>query len=149
MGTGFHRICLIVYQHDKEIDFTDSMVDMKDARCLKSRQFNHKDFFSGFLSSRGANLVSLKFFQCDHDRTVKSTFHDYFQCHEPIYKYIWPKMFLPKQKLRIPSDEPFNLYLEKYEDRKNLAERTFMEDFRVIFFHKSFLPMFLTKNIFL
>ncbi|MES1902061.1 MAG: 39S ribosomal protein L38, mitochondrial, partial [Paramarteilia canceri] len=44
--------------------------------------------------------------------------------------YIWPKMHIPDQtKFPENKDDPFNYYLEKYEDRKAMAERLFLQDF--------------------
>ncbi|MEN2497794.1 MAG: 39S ribosomal protein L38, mitochondrial [Marteilia pararefringens] len=78
----------------------------------------------------------MNFFQCDHDKSVRAVLHNYFDLPEPHYKYKWPAHYVPKQTKKLPHYDPeyitesFNLYLERYEDKKHLAERTFLELFK-------------------
>lgn len=117
-GTGYHRHIFILYKQDKKVDFSENQV--KDAAKLEQRTFNTFDFYKkhqDYLTPAG-----LSFFQANWDNSVTDFFHDVLNTKEPVYDYDYPEAYI-KDQVAFPLKEPFNLYLDKYSDPKDVNKR--------------------------
>lgn len=66
--------------------------------------------------------AGLSFFQANWDDTLTSFFHNVLKTKEPIYDYDYPEAFL-KEQVQFPKKMPFNLYLDRYNDPKEVNKR--------------------------
>ncbi|XP_046734605.1 39S ribosomal protein L38, mitochondrial [Diprion similis] len=115
-GTGYHRYIFILYKQDKKLDFS---AFRKEQPCLdlKERNWNTYNFYKDhqdFLTPAG-----LSFFQADWDSSVKDFFHNTLGTEEPTFEYNFPQPHIAKQRW-FPLRMPFNLYMDKYRDPKQI-----------------------------
>lgn len=83
-GTGYHRMVFLLFQQEKEIDFTE---EKRETPCLHlcDRDFSTFDFYRRHEDC--LTPVSLRFFQCKWDDSVRETFHNLLQMPEPVYEF--------------------------------------------------------------
>ena len=94
---------------------------------LEKRTFRTFDFFQKLCSD--LRPVGLAFFQVSRDASVKDTFHNILgrrvHCSRSsvMDEFLWMKepRYLPPQEFSVEAT-PFNTYLEKYRDRKDVNE---------------------------
>ncbi|XP_070491328.1 large ribosomal subunit protein mL38 [Chironomus tepperi] len=117
-GTGHHRYIFVLYKQDKKLDLSSMKVtDLKD---LEKRTFSTFDFYKKHEDS--ITPSGLAFFQAKWDESVRDVFHKEFNMKQPIFEYDFPKAYLNYQK-QFPLKQPFNLYLDRYADPKDVNKR--------------------------
>ncbi|KAG8233227.1 hypothetical protein J437_LFUL012432 [Ladona fulva] len=117
-GVGFQRFVFILYKQEGKIDY-DSYNKKIPCRLLAERNFKTKDFYrkhQDVLTPAG-----LAFFQSDWDPSLTDFFHNVLEMKEPTYEYDFPKPYI-KPQVWYPIRQPFNLYLDKYRDEKEIAK---------------------------
>lgn len=117
-GTGYHRYVFILYQQEKKIDLNSYKVS--EPFNLEKRTFKNFDFYKTHQDSM--TPAGLAFFQADWDNTLKDVYHHKLNMKEPIYEYDFPEHILQEQK-HFPIKQPFNLYLDRYMDPKDVNKR--------------------------
>lgn len=117
-GTGFHRYIFVLYKQDGKMDYSSLK---KEAPCLslKERTFHTYDFYKERQDK--ITPAGLAFFQADWDYSLTDFYHDVLQMDEPVYEYDFLKPYHPPQKW-FPLKQPFNLYLDRYRDPKQIAK---------------------------
>lgn len=63
--------------------------------------------------------AGLAFFQSDWDASLPKFYHEVLGMKEPIFEYDFPKPYVREQEW-FPIRQPFNLYLDKYRDEKEV-----------------------------
>nr|XP_039271418.1 39S ribosomal protein L38, mitochondrial-like [Styela clava] len=83
-GTGYQRMIFVLFEQSDKIDFIS---EQREAPCtlLRERDFSTFEFYNKH--SAQITPVSLRFFQCKWDFTVKNTFHHVLKMKEPVYEY--------------------------------------------------------------
>ncbi|KZC04668.1 PREDICTED: 39S ribosomal protein L38, mitochondrial [Dufourea novaeangliae] len=117
-GVGYYRYIFMLYKQNQPLDYTKYK---KPYPCL---QLNKRDWNTlNFYREHQENLTpaGLAFFQSDWDPTVKKFYHSSLNTEEPIFQYDFPKPYI-KPQTWFPLKEPFNLYLDKYRDPKEISK---------------------------
>ncbi|XP_049868053.1 39S ribosomal protein L38, mitochondrial [Pectinophora gossypiella] len=114
-GTGYHRYVYVLYKQNARVSYDLPKVTASsplDDRTFVTREWykNHQDEITP---------IGLAFFQCDWDHTVKDFFHNVLQTKEPVYEYDFPAPYIRPQEW-FPRRKPFNLYMDKYRDPKQI-----------------------------
>ncbi|ESO03627.1 hypothetical protein HELRODRAFT_80148, partial [Helobdella robusta] len=121
MGTGYHRNVFILFKQNNVDDFKSvNRVSSDDgAKRLEQRQFSTSKFFK----THEKNLIphSLAFFQSQWDESVRKYYRENLDMGEPVYEYNHPTAYHPPAK-KYPHNEPFNVYLDRYRDKKDINE---------------------------
>ncbi|CAG9864449.1 unnamed protein product [Phyllotreta striolata] len=115
-GTGYHRMIFVLYKQDKKLDFSSFK---REGKCLNltDRTFSTYDFYKNLQDS--ITPAGLAFYQSDWDKSLKQFFHNTLNMKEPIFEYDFPPPYIKKQ-VWYPLREPFNIYLDKYRDPKEI-----------------------------
>uniref|UniRef100_A0A8C5KAD4 Large ribosomal subunit protein mL38 n=1 Tax=Jaculus jaculus TaxID=51337 RepID=A0A8C5KAD4_JACJA len=110
-GSGFHRFAFLLFKQDKPINFSE---DTRPSPCyqLAQRTFHTFDFYKKH--QEAMTPVGLAFFQCRWDDSVTRTFHQLLDMREPVFEFVRPPTYHPKQK-RFPHRQPLR-YLDRYRD---------------------------------
>ncbi|EEZ99758.1 large ribosomal subunit protein mL38 [Tribolium castaneum] len=121
-GTGYHRHIFILYKQEKKLDFSDFK---KPGKCLnlEDRTFSTLDFYR----ERQDDLTpgGLAFFQADWDRSLTDFYHNTLNVKEPIFEYDFPGPYIRPQEW-FAKRRPFNLYMDKYRDPKQINKEFLM-----------------------
>lgn len=121
-GTGYHRYIFVLYKQDKKIDLKDYKIEKEfdlEMRTFSTFEFykKHQDFITP---------AGLSFFQADWDESLKEFYHEKLNLKQPIYEYDFPENIL-KEQVHYPIKQPFNLYLDRYMDPKDVNQRFLVE----------------------
>ncbi|KAM5216613.1 large ribosomal subunit protein mL38 [Hipposideros larvatus] len=110
-GSGFHRFVFLLFKQDKPIDFSG---DTRPSPCyqLAQRTFRTFDFYKKH--QEAMTPAGLAFFQCRWDDSVTHVFHQLLDMREPVFEFVRPPPYHPKQK-RFPHRQPLR-YLDRYRD---------------------------------
>eukprot|EP00069_Balaena_mysticetus_P021753 bmy_13799T0 len=110
-GSGFHRFAFLLFKQDKPIDFSE---DTRPSPCyqLAQRTFHTFDFYKKHQDAM--TPAGLAFFQCRWDDSVTHIFHQLLDMREPVFEFVRPPPYHPKQK-RFPHRQPLR-YLDRYRD---------------------------------
>ncbi|XP_025715550.1 large ribosomal subunit protein mL38 isoform X1 [Callorhinus ursinus] len=110
-GSGFHRFAFLLFKQDKPIDFSG---DTRPSPCyqLAQRTFHTFDFYKKH--QEAMTPAGLAFFQCRWDDSVTRIFHQLLDMREPVFEFVRPPSYHPKQK-RFPHRQPLR-YLDRYRD---------------------------------
>ncbi|XP_069689575.1 large ribosomal subunit protein mL38 [Periplaneta americana] len=127
-GTGYHRLVFILYKQDKKMDYSKLK---KEGPCLKleDRTFLTLEFYrerQDYITPAG-----LAFFQCDWDHTTTDFFHNTLDMEEPVFEYDFPPPYIRPQKW-FPLKQPFNLYMDKYRDPKQVTKEYLMKKLKKV-----------------
>lgn len=138
-GTGFHRFIFVLYKQVKKLNLAEYQV--KESEGMETRTFSTYEFYK-----QNQELITpagIGFFQTKYDDSVRDVFHnklsELFQWNlktiflmynfeyfidkkQPIFEYDFPEAYLKYQKL-FPKKQPFNLYLDRYADPKDVNKR--------------------------
>lgn len=127
-GTGYHRFVFILYKQDKRMDYTQLK---KEGPCLQleERTFRTLDFYRE--RQEDITPAGLAFFQSDWDMSVSDFFHNTLNMEEPIYEYDFPEPYIRPQKW-FPLRQPFNLYMDKYRDPKQVTKEYLMKKLKKV-----------------
>ncbi|THD21918.1 Mitochondrial ribosomal protein L38 [Fasciola hepatica] len=153
VGTGFHRYIFVLYrQNNGSIDFQSIKRNEIIKDLGKERAFNSLDFYHTFQSE--LTPVGLRFFQSCWDESVRLFYRNSLGAPEPIFELDWPSPQLPPQsrfplanswcrarrhphglplireRYGVHSDVSFDVYLDRYRDRKDLQEELVRERLR-------------------
>lgn len=149
-GTGYHRYVFILYrQNHGAVDLRELKLGVSNGEFLSQRHFNTLDFYRRFESE--LTPTGLAFFQSSWDNSVRSYYREVLHAPEPIFELEWPDPSVPPQERypvadswnkprRHPHGIPlvrerygahtnvsFDVYLDRYRDRKELAEELIRE----------------------
>ncbi|XP_039440149.1 39S ribosomal protein L38, mitochondrial [Culex pipiens pallens] len=118
-GTGFHRHVFVLYKQEKKLDFGEYAVGEQDRTDLAKRTFQTVEFYRRFQDE--ITPAGLAFFQADWDQSLVGFYHDVLKRKHPVYEYDFPAPYLRDQEW-FPLRRPFNLYMDKYRDPKQVAK---------------------------
>jgi large subunit ribosomal protein L38 len=116
-GTGYHRHIFILYKQDKKIDFSSYKVNK--INDLEGRTFTTFDFYKTYQDV--ITPAGLSFFQSSWEKSLTDVYHKVLDIKEPKYEYDFAKPYIRDQTW-FPLRQPFNLYLDKYRDPKEIAK---------------------------
>ncbi|OQV23586.1 39S ribosomal protein L38, mitochondrial [Hypsibius exemplaris] len=125
-GTGFHRYCFVLYHQSKRMDFSDFKPNSKS---LRSRTFRTPEFYRGFQDE--LTPASMAFFLAEWDDSVTKCFHKTLDQSEPAFSYEHKPIYHTPQR-KYPQTQPFNLYLDRYRDKKDIAEEMMKKRFKTM-----------------
>lgn len=117
-GVGYYRYIFVLYKQKKRLDYTEYK-KIKPCLQLKERDWNTLEFYRKHQDD--LTPAGLAFFQSDWDRTTKEFYHSSLDTREPIFQYDFPKAYI-KPQTWFPKKQPFNLYLDKYRDPKEIMK---------------------------
>ncbi|KAL4711660.1 hypothetical protein ACJJTC_003061 [Scirpophaga incertulas] len=115
-GTGFHRYVFVLYKQDGKMDYDIPRVS---AVSLDERTFVTRDWYKKYQET--ITPAGLAFYQSDWDETVTNFFHKLLSTKEPVYEYDFPAPYIRPQEW-FPRRKPFNLYMDKYRDPKQIKK---------------------------
>ncbi|KAG7211101.1 hypothetical protein KM043_010431 [Ampulex compressa] len=122
-GVGYYRYIFVLYKQNGRIDYT---CYKKTQPCLEleERDWNTLEFYRKHQDC--LTPAGLVFFQADWDPSVTHFYHDTLQMKEPRFRYDFPKPYIRRQEW-FPLKQPFNLYLDKYRDPKEINKEFFLK----------------------
>ncbi|XP_042305208.1 39S ribosomal protein L38, mitochondrial isoform X2 [Sceloporus undulatus] len=115
-GTGYHRYVFLLFKQLQTVDFTED-VRPKPCHSLKMRTFKTFDFYKKHQSNM--TPAGLSFFQCHWDGSVTQVFHYLLNMKEPVFEFVRPPKYHPRQK-KFPHLQPLR-YLDRYRDSDELT----------------------------
>ncbi|XP_056020922.1 39S ribosomal protein L38, mitochondrial-like isoform X3 [Ostrea edulis] len=127
-GTGFHRYVFVLFKQEQTIDFSDDRLTSNTC-SLKERTFKTFDFYEKHQDHLTPAGVS--FFQSEHDESIRELFWNKLGMQEPSFEFVFPASYHPKQK-KFPHNKPFNLYLDRYRDTKDINEEVLREKLKSV-----------------
>ncbi|XP_064598797.1 large ribosomal subunit protein mL38-like [Liolophura sinensis] len=127
-GTGFHRYVFILFQQERKLDFS-SEKRSENSTCLRERTFQTLEFYRQHQEQLTPS--GLAFFQAEWDESVTDVFRNVLGMGEPSFEFVHPPVYHPKQ-VKYPHKQPFNLYLDRYRDVKDLREEVLREKLKMI-----------------
>ncbi|XP_072755355.1 large ribosomal subunit protein mL38 [Anoplolepis gracilipes] len=127
-GIGYCRYIFILYKQDCHIDFSEYK-RTKPCLNLKERNWKMLKFYRKHQDQM--TPAGLAFFQSDWDPSLKEFYYDALQMEMPIFRYDFPKPYIKKQ-IWFPLKEPFNLYLDKYRDPKQIKKEFLLRKLRKV-----------------
>lgn len=117
-GIGYCRYIFVLYKQDCHIDFSEYK-KTKPCLNLKERDWKTLEFYRKHQDQM--TPAGLAFFQSDWDSSLKEFYYNTLNTKMPIFRYDFPKPYIKKQKW-FPLRQPFNLYLDKYRDPKQITK---------------------------
>jgi hypothetical protein len=117
-GTGYHRHVFVLYKQDKKLDLQD--LKLKDSADLEARTFSTFEFYRKHQDDM--TPAGLSFFQANWDDSLTDFYHNVLNMKEPIFDYDYPEAFI-NNPVQFPHRQPFNLYLDKYSNPKDVNKR--------------------------
>ncbi|GBN48578.1 39S ribosomal protein L38, mitochondrial [Araneus ventricosus] len=136
-GSGYHRLVFVLYKQKKKLDLS-SMKKPAPCLSLKERTFKTFDFYKehqDFLTPAG-----LAFYQCTWDESLTDFFHNVLNMQEPVFEYIEKPLYYRPQ-VHFPHLEPFNKYLDRYRDPKEIKKEVLLKRLKTIEPFKEEPPM--------
>ncbi|KAK3085551.1 hypothetical protein FSP39_005213 [Pinctada imbricata] len=127
-GTGAHRYVFILFKQNEKIDFTS---EKRPDNCisLDQRTFQTAEFYKHYEDD--ITPAGISFFQCEYDESVRDVFWDILDMKHPSFEFVHPPPYHPKQK-KWPGKQPFDLYLDRYKDVKQINEEVLREKLKTI-----------------
>jgi len=145
-GSGYCRYVFILYKQDKKMDYSDYRI-ATPCTNLTARTFSTYDFYKSLQDN--ITPTGLAFFESTWDHSLTPFFQDvlgrvrarvFMDFHhlsnfpnfspigipEPVVEYDFPAVELPPQKW-FPHKKPFNLYLDRYKEPKQLQKELLVE----------------------
>ncbi|XP_013136827.1 PREDICTED: uncharacterized protein LOC106101982 [Papilio polytes] len=116
-GTGYHRYVFVLYKQNEKISY--NLKNVTSSSQLEDRTFVTRDWYQKYQDS--ITPSGLAFYQTDWDHTVKEFFHNILNRKEPVYEYDFPSPYIRPQEW-FPLRKPFNLYMDKYRDPKQIKK---------------------------
>ncbi|KAG8179482.1 hypothetical protein JTE90_027194 [Oedothorax gibbosus] len=136
-GTGYHRLVFVLYKQKSKVDFS-SIKRTVPCMSLKERTFKTFDFYKRFQDF--LTPIGLSFYQCTWDESLTDFFHNVLNMQEPVFEYIEPPLQYRPQ-VQFPHLEPFNLYLDRYRDPKEIKKEVLLKRLKTIEPFKEEPPM--------
>ncbi|CAK9802431.1 39S ribosomal protein L38, mitochondrial [Anthophora plagiata] len=125
-GVGYYRYIFVLYKQNQHLNYTE-FKRVQPCLHLKERNWNTLEFYrkyQDYLTPAG-----LAFFQSDWDPTVKEVYHSALDTKEPIFQYDFPKPYVRPQTW-FPLKQPFNIYLDRYRDPKEIMKEYLLKKLR-------------------
>ncbi|KAK6185416.1 hypothetical protein SNE40_007658 [Patella caerulea] len=122
-GTGLLRYVFVLYEQTGQIDYS-SMKKTANCISLSERTFSTVDFYGRCQDK--LTPAALSFFQAEWDPSVQKVFREILDMKEPVFEFIHPPNYHPNQT-KYPHKQPFNLYLNRYRDVKDIQEEVLKE----------------------
>ncbi|KAF5273324.1 hypothetical protein FQR65_LT04746 [Abscondita terminalis] len=123
-GTGLHRHIFILYKQDEKIDYS---AFHKPSPCynLSERTFSTLEFYRKYQDV--ITPAGLAFFQSQWDHSLTDFYHHTLisDMEEPVFEYDFPKPYIRPQEW-FPKRKPFNIYMDKYRDPKQINKEFLM-----------------------
>ncbi|KAJ0175522.1 hypothetical protein K1T71_008681 [Dendrolimus kikuchii] len=114
-GTGYHRYVFVLYKQDGSVNY--DVPKVTSSSPLQNRTFVTREWYKKYQDN--ITPIGLAFYQSDWDVSVRSFFHNTLMVKEPVYEYDFPKPYIRPQEW-FPRRKPFNLYMDKYRDPKEI-----------------------------
>ncbi|XP_078337485.1 large ribosomal subunit protein mL38-like isoform X2 [Crassostrea virginica] len=127
-GTGFHRYVFILFKQERKIDFKEDRL-APDSVSLRERTFSTFDFYKKHQDHMTPAGFCL--FQSEHDESVRDVFWNKLGMKEPSFEFVFPVPYHPRQR-KFPHRQPFNLYLDRYRDIKDIDEEVLREKLKTV-----------------
>ncbi|XP_003484651.1 39S ribosomal protein L38, mitochondrial [Bombus impatiens] len=127
-GVGYYRYIFILYKQSQRLDYAEYN-RLQPCLQLKERNWNTLEFYrkyQDYLTPAG-----LAFFQSDWDPTVREFYHSVLDAKEPIFQYDFPKPYI-KPQTWFPLRQPFNLYLDRYRDPKEIMKEFLLRKLKTV-----------------
>ncbi|XP_043463202.1 39S ribosomal protein L38, mitochondrial [Leptopilina heterotoma] len=129
-GIGYCRYIFILYKQDKRIDFSEYRKSPHEQHfCLVDRNWNTLDFYRKHQDY--ITPVGLSFFQTEWDASLIDFYHNVLEMRSPSFEYDFPKPYI-KPQVWFPVKQPFNIYMDKYRDTKDIQKQYFMKKLKTI-----------------
>jgi large subunit ribosomal protein L38 len=112
----------VLYKQESQLKFDDLKVT--EATNLSQRTFNTLEFYR----QRQDDLTpaGLAFFQANWDESLTDFYHKVLAMKEPVYDYDYPEAYI-NDPITFPHRQPFNIYLDRYADPKEVNKRFLQE----------------------
>ncbi|XP_061166666.1 large ribosomal subunit protein mL38-like [Saccostrea echinata] len=127
-GTGFHRCVFVLFKQEQKIDYSSDRLNPNTC-SLRERSFKTFDFYEKHQDH--ITPAGISFFQCQHDESVRDVFWNKLGMKEPCFEFVFPASYHPKQK-KFPHKQPFDLYLDRYRDIKDIDEEVLREKLKSV-----------------
>nr|CAH8854235.1 unnamed protein product [Trichobilharzia regenti] len=152
-GTGYHRYIFILYRQDRGQVNLDNWRRGEPSRDFRlERSFSTLEFYRGLQDE--LTPAGLVFFQSIWDDSVRSYYRSKLDIPEPVFEIQWPDPRVPPQekfpvvntwtkprrhphgiplireRYGVHNDVSFDVYLDRYRDRKELYEEIIHERLR-------------------
>lgn len=121
-GVGYQRFAFILYKQKSLLK-----LDVVNEVSLKARTFNNENFYRAHQDN--LTPAGLAIFQSVWDSSVTELFHNQLKSVEPIFEYDNDPPHHPKQEW-FPLGKPFDLYLDRYRDPKQIAREFLVKKFK-------------------
>ncbi|CAG0898509.1 unnamed protein product, partial [Darwinula stevensoni] len=121
-GLGFLRYVFILYKQESRLDYA-AIKRPDPCSQLEERTFKTLDFYQ-----ERQDLITpagLAFFQADWDPSLTDFFHQQLGMKEPVFEYDFPPPRMRHQEW-FPHQQPFNSYLDRYRDRRDINKDIFL-----------------------
>lgn len=125
-GLGSQRMIFILYKQEGLVDFT-AYKKKSPCHVLAERTFRTKEFYRQFEDQ--LTPAGLAFYQTDWDASLTDFFHKTLDMKEPIYEFDFPVPY-KKPAVWFPKKQPFNLYMDKHRDPKQIAKELLVQRFK-------------------
>lgn len=117
-GIGYCRYIFVLYKQESHIDFSEYK-RAKPCLNLEERNWRTLDFYRKYQDQ--LTPAGLAFFQSDWESSLMEFYHNVLKTRIPIFQYDFPEPYIKKQ-IWFPKKEPFNIYLDKYRDAKEIRK---------------------------
>lgn len=111
-----------MFKQEKQLNLDEFAV--KEASNLPQRTFNTLDFYRQ--RQDDITPAGLAFFQADWDQSLTDFYHNVLAMKEPVYDYDYPEAYI-NEPVAFPHRQPFNIYLDRYADPKDVNKRFLQE----------------------
>ncbi|XP_012530639.1 39S ribosomal protein L38, mitochondrial [Monomorium pharaonis] len=115
-GIGYCRYIFVLYKQECRIDLSEYK-RTRPCLNLEERNWRTLDFYRKYQDQ--LTPAGLAFFQSDWEPSLKEFYHNMLKTRVPVFRYDFPTPYIKKQKW-FPKKEPFNIYLDKYRDPKEI-----------------------------
>lgn len=117
-GIGYCRYIFVLYKQERRIDFSEYK-RTKPCLNLEERNWRTLDFYRKHQDH--LTPAGLAFFQSDWEPSLQDFYYNTLKTRVPIFRYKFPEPYIKKQ-IWFPLKEPFNIYLDKYRDPKQIRK---------------------------
>ncbi|XP_011169405.1 39S ribosomal protein L38, mitochondrial [Solenopsis invicta] len=117
-GIGYCRYIFVLYKQEHRIDFSEYK-KAKPCLNLEERNWRTLEFYRKYQDQ--LTPAGLAFFQSDWEPSLKEFYYNTLKMEVPIFRYNFPEPYIKKQTW-FPKKEPFNIYLDKYRDPKEIRK---------------------------
>lgn len=117
-GIGYCRYIFVLYKQESRIDFSEYK-RAKPCWNLEERNWRTLDFYRKHQDQ--LTPAGLAFFQSDWELSLKQFYYNTLKMRVPIFQYDFPEPYIKKQTW-FPLKQPFNIYLDKYRDPKQIRK---------------------------